>query len=368
MSDLFSPLKLGDLELPNRIVMAPMTRSRATETAVPTPIMAEYYTQRADAGLIVTEATAISPRGVGWHKAPGIFTDEQVKEWKPVTAAVHSKGGRIFLQLWHMGRTSHPDFLGGSLPFAPSAIAAAGESYTPTGKKPYVTPHAMTKDEIASTVRDYATATRRAMEAGFDGVEIHAANGYLIDQFLRDGSNHRTDEYGGSIENRTRFLREVTQAVINEIGANKTGVRLSPHNPYNGMSDSNPAAIFTQAAKALSDLGVVYLHVVESLATKDRVMPDMRKAFKGVLIANEAYDRDTGMQEIRSGAADLIAYGVPYLTTPDLVTRFKTNAPLNQPDYPTFQKGAAEGYTDYPFLTDTKAQQKPSGTNGPGIR
>lgn len=352
---------MGTLTLPNRVIMAPLTRGRATAGGEPTPLMVEYYTQRACAGLLISEATAVSPRGYGWVQAPGIFTMGQARGWRLVTDSVHRAGGRIFLQLWHMGRVTHPDFLGGQLPVAPSAIAAKGESLTPTGKKPFVTPHALTLNEIKATIGDYQNAARLAKEAGFDGVEIHGANGYLVDQFLRDGSNKRTDEYGGSVENRMRFLAQVTETVAGVWGAARVGVRLSPRNPYNDMSDSDPAGTFTAAAEMLSGMGIAYLHAMEPLpghrlwVPGDRVTLLMRKAFKGVLIANGGFTKALGEEALAKGEADAISYGVPYIANPDLAERFKTDAPLNAPDAATFYSHEAKGYTDYPSLKSKAA-------------
>lgn len=356
MVALFDPITVGDYLLPNAIIMAPMTRGRAEEGGVPVELMADYYSARADAGLIITEATAISPQGHGWLNAPGIWTDAQEEGWKAVTNAVHAKGGRIFLQLWHMGRVSHPDFLEGKMPVAPSAIAAQGETHTPLGKKHYVTPHALTVEEIHGTVADYASAAKRAIDAGFDGVEVHGANGYLIDQFIRDGSNHRTDMYGGSIDNRLRFLLEVTHAVVNVIGAGKVGVRLSPTSHYNDMEDSNPIATFSRAAELLNPLQLAYIHTMEALpghffATEgERVTPRMRKIFGGTLITNGGYTKKLANDALAVDGADAIAFGVLFLANPDLVERFIENAPLNNPDMATFYTPGAKGYTDYPTM------------------
>jgi N-ethylmaleimide reductase len=356
-NSLLSPYQLGNLKLSNRLVMAPLTRARAGVHRIPNALMAEYYTQRASAGLIISEATHISEQGIGWNQTPGIHTDEQVKGWQKVTDAVHAKGGKIFLQLWHTGRASHPDFqINGALPVSASAIRPEGEAHTPTGKKPYVTPRALELAEIPGVVRDYAEATRRAQEAGFDGVEIHGANGYLIDQFLRDNSNQRTDIYGGSIENRARFLIEVTEAVVNAWSGERVGVRLSPTNPFNDMKDSNPVATFTYAAEALNQFGLAYLHVLEALpghvlaAEGDRVSPHMRRVFNGTLTINGGYDLESGDRAIATGEADLVAYGVPFIANPDLPERFRLGASLNQPDPSTFYTHEAIGYTDYPTL------------------
>lgn len=356
MTTLFDTIRLGQHSLPNRVFMSPMTRGRAEVGAVPTNIMADYYALRADAGLLITEATAISPQGYGWLNAPGIWTDPQEKGWKLVTDAVHAKGGRIFIQLWHTGRVSHPDFLEGNLPVGPSAIRAQGETYTPFGKKTYATPHALTAKEIKSIIEDYALAARRAIRAGFDGVELHGANGYLVDQFIRDGSNKRDDEYGGSIDNRLRFLLDVTKALVGAIGADKVGVRLSPTSHYNDMQDSNPIATFTRAAEMLSSLNLAYLHVMEALpghmmhAEGERVLPHIRKAYQGVLITNGGYTKDSGNMALENDEADAITFGMLYLANPDLVFRFKKDAPYNHPDFSTLYTPGEKGYTDYPLL------------------
>lgn len=356
---LFTPYRLGALELPNRLVMAPLTRGRANPDGTPNALMAEYYRQRATAGLLITEATPVSAQGVGWVNAPKIYEEKHAEGWKQVTQAVHEEGGRIFLQLWHMGRASHPDFHNGELPVAPSAIAAQGESHAPGGKKPYVTPRALRTEEIPGVIADYARAVRLAREAGFDGVEVHGANGYLIDQFLRDGSNQRTDEYGGSVANRVRFLLEVTAAVVSAWSADHVGVRLSPTNPYNDMRDSDPVATFTHAAKTLNRFGLAYLHVLEgrdghwSAVPGEKVTPHIRRVFKGPIIANAGYDADSAAQTIAAHEADLVAFGVPFIANPDLVYRFQTGAELNPPDMASFYGGNAKGYTDYPVLEKT---------------
>ena len=353
---LFTPVRTGPFTLRNRMVMAPMTRGRATAEGVPTPRMVDYYRDRAGAGLLVTEATAIAANARGWLNAPGIHTDEQIAAWRPVTSAVHAAGGRIFLQLWHMGRVSHPDFLDGALPTGPSAIAAKGETHTPAGKQAYVTPRALTTTEIAAIVAEYGNATRRARAAGFDGVEIHAANGYLIDQFLRDGSNQRTDEYGGSAAKRTRLLLEVVRSVAAAWSADRVGVRLSPTGNYNDMSDSDPAATFGHAARALDGLGLAYVHVTEALPGSPMhvplpaVTPTIRDAFRGPLIVNGGYDAATADAAIAAGKADLVAFGVPFLANPDFVKRTRKGATLNPPDYATLYTPGDKGYNDYPAL------------------
>ncbi|MFL9610477.1 alkene reductase [Methylobacillus sp. Pita2] len=354
-ADLFSPTKLGSIALTNRIVMAPLTRNRAGKGNVPQPINAEYYAQRASAGLIITEATPISATGHGYPATPGIHDLEQVEGWKLVTQAVHAKGGKIVLQLWHVGRISHPSLQpGNALPVAPSAIKPAGQAFTYEGLQDFVTPRALAIEELPGIVADYARAARNALEAGFDGVEIHAANGYLLDQFLRDGTNHRTDEYGGSIENRTRLLLEVTKAVVEVAGADRVGVRISPLNPFNDISDSDPQALFNHVAESLSPFGLAYLHVVEGGMGGEGVPPfdfsALRKHFKGGYIANLGYDKAKGDAAIASGHADAVAYGALYIANPDLVERFRQDAPLNTPDQATFYGGDAKGYTDYPTL------------------
>ena len=353
---LFSPFQLGSLALPNRFVMAPLTRGRANSDRVPNDLMKEYYAQRASAGLIITEATAVSAQGFGWFGAPAMYNEAQAAGWQKITGAVHQAGGRIFLQLWHMGRVSHPAFLNGELPVGPSAIAATGDTHTPEGKKLYVTPRALETAELAGVVEDYARATRLARQAGFDGVEIHGANGYLIDQFLRDGSNHRTDQYGGSIENRVRFLVEVATAVVKAWSPDRVGVRLSPLGQYNDMKDSTPVATFTHAATELSRLDLAYLHVLEGLpghwshVSGEQVTPHLRTAFHGPLIVNAGYDANAAERAITAGETDLVAFGVPLLSNPDFVERVRRSAPLNPPDMATFYSQGPKGYTDYPAL------------------
>lgn len=357
MSTLFDPIELGPYTLRSRIFMAPMTRGRATAGGVPTEIMVEYYRQRASAGLIITEATAISPQGVGWLGAPGIYTAEQQAAWSAITRAVHEEGGRIFLQLWHMGRVSHPDFLGGALPVGPSAIAAAGQSHTAEGPKDYVTPRALAADELPGIAADYVAAAERAIAAGFDGVELHGANGYLLDQFMRDAANQRDDEYGGSIEKRWRFPLEVAAAVARAVGKERTGIRVSPTGGFNGMSDTDPVASFTHGARQLAALGLVYVHMFEPrpghmFATPGAplVHPHVRKAFGGTLILNGGYDRATGDEALAGGAGDAIAFGTSFLANPDLPRRLQESAPLNAPDFATLYTPGTKGYIDYPRL------------------
>jgi N-ethylmaleimide reductase len=353
--DIFSPLRLGPLQLPNRIVMAPMTRNRAGRGNAPGPLNATYYAQRASAGLIISEATQISPQGLGYPGTPGIHSPEQVAGWKGVSDAVHAAGGRMFLQLWHVGRISHPSLQpDGALPVAPSAIAPAGQAMTADGMKPFVTPRALETSEIAGLVEDYRHGARNARAAGFDGVELHGANGYLIDQFLRDGANRRTDRYGGDALNRTRFLIEITEAVVGEWGAERVGVRLSPTNPFNDMRDSNPAATFATAVGELNRFGLAYLHVVEPAAgdpVPNGEIPDIRffrKLWRGALIGNKGYDLARANAVIRDGCADLVSFAVLFLANPDLPIRFRRGGPFNSPDRKTFYGGAAAGYTDYP--------------------
>jgi N-ethylmaleimide reductase len=355
MTDILSPFRLGPLLLPNRVVMAPMTRNRAGPGNVPGPLNATYYAQRASAGLIVSEATQVSPQGVGYPGTPGIHSTEQIAGWKLVTDAVHAAGGRIFLQLWHVGRISHPSLQpDGALPVAPSAIAPAGQAMTREGMKPFVTPRALETAEIAGIVEDYRRGAKNARAAGFDGVELHGANGYLIDQFLRDGANKRTDRYGGGAANRTRFLVEVMAAIVGEWGAERVGVRLSPTNPFNDVTDSNPAATFATAVGELDRLGLAYLHIVEPAATDPVAageMPDLRffrKIWRGALIGNKGYDLERANAAIRDGIADLVSFAVLFLANPDLPARFRRGGPFNTPDRKTFYGGAAAGYTDYP--------------------
>ena len=352
MTDLFTPIKLGRNELRNRIVMAPLTRNRAGEGNVPQPLNAKYYEQRASAGLIITEATPISEMGHGYPATPGIHSSAQVAGWKKVVDAVHDKGGKIFLQLWQVGRISHPSLLpDNALPVAPSAIRPEGQAFTYTGLQDFVTPRALATEEIPGIVDDFRTAAENALAAGFDGVEVHGANGYLLDQFLRDSTNRRTDQYGGSIANRTRLLLEVVSAVSKVWGADRVGVRISPINPFNDIRDSNPQALFNQVADALSPLGLAYLHVVE-VGMSDEApqafdFDELRRAYRGNYIANGGYDKTRGNAAIASRHADCVAYGVPFIANPDLVERFRIDAPLNPADQSTFYGGTEKGYTDY---------------------
>ena len=356
--DLFSPYRLGPLQLPNRMVMAPMTRNRAGPGNVPGPLNATYYAQRAGAGLIVTEGTQVSPRGQGYVATPGIHSAEQVNGWKLVTKAVHAAGGRIFAQLWHVGRISHPSLQpNGEAPLAPSALRPAGEVHTAQGMRPFATPRALETNEIAGIVEEYRRGAANAKEAGFDGVELHGANGYLVDQFLRDKTNQRTDRYGGSALNRARFLVEVTEALTGVWGGERVGVRLAPTNPFNDIADSNPAATFATAVGELNRFGLGYLHIVEPLpsdpvAAGER--PDIRffrRLWRGTLMGNKGYDLARANAVLREGSADLISFAALFLANPDLPERFRRAAALNPPDRATFYGGAEHGYTDYPALT-----------------
>jgi N-ethylmaleimide reductase len=352
---IFDPITVGSLQLPNRIVMAPMTRNRAGEGHAPTDLNALYYAQRASAGLILTEASQVCPEGQGYPGTPGIYSEAQVAGWRKVTAAVHARGGRIALQLWHVGRISHPSLQpDGKLPVAPSAIRPAGETFTGRGMEPFVTPRALERDEIPGVVAQYAHGARMAKEAGFDAVQIHGANGYLVDQFLRDGSNQRSDEYGGAIENRARFLFEVTAAVVDVWGGDRVSVRLSPHNPFNDMRDSDPVGDFTYAAQGLNRYGLAFLEIMEGGADQnDLATPHIRKAFHGPLMVNGGYTLERANATLEAGKADLVSFGVPFLANPDLPARLAKGASLNDPVRATFYGGGAEGYTDYPALDAT---------------
>lgn len=357
MPSLLDPIRLGAIEAPNRILMAPLTRGRSTREHVPTELMVEYYRQRAAAGLIITEATGISREGLGWPYAPGIWTDAQVEGWKPVVDAVHRAGGRIAVQLWHMGRIVHPDFLDGAKPVSASATTAPGKAHTYDGKKPYEEARALELSEIPRLLGDYEHAAENARKAGFDGVEIHAANGYLIDQFLRDGSNFRTDAYGGPVENRIRLLREVAERVASVVGADRTGVRMSPNEPIQGVDDSDPHTLFAAAAAALSGLGLAFLELREpgpegtfGRATRPPVAPVIKQNFAGPLVLNCDYDGPRGQQALDEGHADAIAYGRPFIANPDLVERIRRGATLAKDDMTTWYSQGPHGYVDYPTL------------------
>ncbi len=356
-ASLFTPLKVGALELPNRIILAPLTRNRSPNE-VPTPLVAEYYAQRASGGLLITEATQVSPGTLGYPNTPGIYNAEQIKAWKAVTDAVHAKGGRIFTQIWHCGRVAHPTLNNGQLPVAPSAIRANIQSFTGAGREDAVTPRALEIAEIKGIVQLFAQATRNAREAGFDGVEIHAANGYLIDQFLRTGTNQRTDEYGGSAANRARFLLEIVDAAAAAWSADRVGVRISPFGTFNDMSDADPVGTYTVVAEELGKRKLAYLHVVDPIdathgmgASAERITPLLKQKFGGVTIANGGFDRDKANAEIAAGRADAVSFGVPFLANPDLPVRFAKGAALNTPDTATFYGGNEQGYTTYPALS-----------------
>ncbi len=359
-SQLLSSYRLHDLELQNRIALAPMTRARSGSERIPNALMAEYYGQRSGAGLIITEATTISAQGNGWSETPGIYSDEMRDGWKQVVETIHAKGSKVFLQLWHTGRASHSDFHNGELPVAPSAIAISNDQiHTPTGKKPYETPRALELAEIPKIVEDYANAARRAKESGFDGVEIHSANGYLLDEFLQSKSNHRTDQYGGSIENRYRLLNEVVQAVLNVWPANRVAVRISPNGGFNDMGSSDYREQFLFVAQQLEQYGLAYLHVMDGLGFgfhelgEAMTLADFKKAFSGPLMGNVGYTKESAEKAIDHGHADMIAIGRPYISNPDLVARFEEGVALAEmADMSTwYSPTGAAGYTDFPTAT-----------------
>ncbi len=354
---LLSPFKLGPYTLLNRMVMAPMTRNRASEDGVPVAANVLYYTQRVSAGLIITEGSQISPQGVGYPGTPGIHSDAQVVGWKNVTRAVHDRGGHIFLQLWHVGRISHPSLQpDNALPVAPSAVRPRGEAFTRQGLQPFVTPRALEMQEIADIVDDFGSAAKNAMEAGFDGVEIHAANGYLIDQFLRDGSNRREDRYGGPIENRARLLLEITECVCDVWGGERVGVRLSPMNPFNDMYDADPESLFSHVVDKLNPFDLAYLHIVEGAIHAPEIsrpafdIDILRQRYQGTYMANGGYNKRRAVQAICDGYADLVSFGEYFIANPDLPLRFAAGAPLNIPDPATYYGGDEAGYTDYPMM------------------
>lgn len=356
-ANLFTPLQLGPYTLKNRLVMAPLTRNRTGREGIPGEMNVVYYRQRAGAGLILTEATCISPMGVGYPGTPGLWNGAQVAGWSRVTEAVRRAGGRIFCQLWHVGRISHPGLLpAGELPVAPSAVRPAGEAMTYSGLQPFVTPRALAREELPGVVESYRVAAKNALAAGFDGVEVHAGNGYLLDEFLRDGSNRRDDDYGGSVDNRSRLLLEVMEAVCGVWGSRRVGVRLSPVNPFNDMRDSDPEATFSRVVERLNPLDLAYLHVTElgrdaPGAAGPWFEPGrLRDIWKGVYMTNHGYDKAAAQAALAAGRADLVAFGVLYIANPDLDRRFALDAPLNAPDPATFYGGDERGYTDYPFL------------------
>jgi 2,4-dienoyl-CoA reductase-like NADH-dependent reductase (Old Yellow Enzyme family) len=349
MITLFDPVRIGAWDLPNRILMAPLTRARAGAQRIPNALMAEYYAQRASAGLIVSEATSVSPMGVGYAETPGVWSSEQVKGWRLVTEAVHKAGGRILLQLWHVGRISDPMFLDGAVPVAPSAIAPAGHVSLVRPLKPFVTPRALGLEELPGIVAAYRQGAQNAHLAGFDGVEIHGANGYLLDQFLQDKTNHREDAYGGPIDNRARLMLEVADAVISVWGNDRVGMHLAPRGDAHDMGDSNPLATFGYVARELGRRRIAFICARESLGER-RIGPQLKAAFGRSYIANEKFTQATASQVLVAGEADAVAFGVPFLANPDLTERFRQNAPLNEPNQSTFYAPGFKGYTDYPFM------------------
>ena len=362
-SRLLEPYKLGPITLPNRLVMAPLTRNRAVEGRVPSPLAVDYYGQRASAGLLITEASQVSQQGQGYQDTPGIYSKEQVTGWRKVTDRVHARGGRIFLQLWHVGRISHTSLQqNGGAPVGPSAIRAKGKTFVGGTFTDISEPRALELSEIPGIIESFRRGAANALEAGFDGVEIHGANGYLLDQFAKDGANKRTDAYGGSIENRARLMLEVAKAVTTEAGAERTGIRISPVTPSNDISDSNPQPLFDYIVDHLNALKLVYIHIIEGSTGGPRdIAPfdyaSLRKRFKGAYVANNGYDFELANKVLSAGEADLIAFGKLFIANPDLVERHKRGAPLNAPDKATFYGGDAKGYTDYPALEAADAAE-----------
>jgi len=362
---LFNPITIGTLDCPNRIVMAPLTRARADANHVPTALQGIYYAQRADAGLIVSEATAVDPLGMGWYRAPGIWTDAMVDGWRGVTDSVHAAGGRIYCQLWHMGRLVLPDYLGGDLPIGPSPIAGEGETMAPPTEdyqggflpmKPYVVPREMTQADIDQVVAAYGRGARNAIAAGFDGVEIHGANGYIIDQFLQSKTNRRQDGYGGSVINRIRLLKEIIAAVIAVVPPGRVGLRVSPTSERKGMGDDNPGALTEAIGTLAQDQNLAYIHLIEPIASGFMEKPDypvmdrLRAMFGGTIIQNGSFDADSAAAYIASGQADAISFGRPYIANPDLVTRFRDGRPLASANFDYAYVGEDKGYTDYPVF------------------
>lgn len=351
MPHLLDPIDIGPVHLPNRVIMAPLTRLRGTVDHLPTDLQIEYYRQRASAGLIISEGTPISPMGVGYAQVPGLWSPQQAELWKPIVAAVHEAGGRIFAQIWHVGRVSHPMFLNGKLPVAPSAIAPAGNVSIVRPEVAFVTPHALTLDEIKHVIEEFRLGAQYAKDAGFDGVEIHGANGYLLDQFLHSGSNLRTDEYGGSVENRARFMLEVADAAISVWGADRVGMHLAPRGDVMSMSDPNPAEIFLHVARKLGERKLAFL-LAREYEAPDWLGPQLKKAFGGVYIANEKFTQASADAAIERGDCDAVAFGKLFIANPDLPARFAINADLNVPQSTTFYSHGAEGYVDYPKMND----------------
>ncbi len=355
MKNLFSPITLGDYQLPNRIFMAPLTRGRAVEFGIPNTLMAEYYSQRATAGLIIAEATAVAKEGLGWMNAPGIFTQQQQQGWQNIADTVHEKGGRIFIQLWHMGSVVHPDFLNGELPISSSAVKQLGSLTTPKGRdREFAVPRALSTSEISEVVQQFVNAAKRAIDAGIDGIEIHAANGFLIDQFTRDSINKREDAYGGSVDNRLRFMMDVVEAICREIGSGKVGIRLSPSNSVWGIKDSNPKVLFSRAVEKLNDFNLAYLHILEpkpDVNGPEYLTPILRELYQGNLLINGGYNQNTAEQAIIKDEAEAVVFGTPFIANPDLVARYKNNSELAIADNTTFYTSTEKGYTDYPVMT-----------------
>jgi N-ethylmaleimide reductase len=352
MSTLFEPLRVGNIELANRIIMAPMTRSRANDEGIQPPFAAEYYGQRASAGLIITEATNISPMAKGYVRTPGIYTEAQVESWRPIADSVHARGGKIFLQLFHTGRIALPDFLPDhAQPLAPSAVRATGKNYTDEGMKEFETPREITRKEIAETVRDFARAASNAIAAGFDGVELHSASGYIVQQFLSTNANLRSDEYGGSIENRTRFLFAVLDAMITAVGSGRVGVKFSPRIAFNDIEETDADVVYPYVLEELNDRKLAYVHVSDS--TGEGWHAKLRPLYQGVYFAGAGFTKESGEGLLEKGDADAIVYGTKLLANPDLPERFRRSAPLNQPDQATFYAPGEHGYIDYPTLEET---------------
>ena len=349
MTSLFDPIRIGAWNLSNRIIMAPLTRTRASAGRVPNSMMAEYYKQRASAGLIISEATSISPSGVGYPDTPGIWSDEQVEGWKLITKAVHEAGGIILLQLWHVGRLSDPIYLNGGLPVAPSAIAAGGNVSLIRPERPFVTPRALERSEIPGIIEDYRRGAENAERAGFDGVELHGANGYLLDQFLQDSANKRTDDYGGTVENRARLTLEAVDAAISVWGADRVGLHLAPRGDAHSMGDSNPRALFSHVARAMAERHIAFICARESLK-EPRLGPEIKQLFGGPFVANQEFTLEDGHRVLAAGEADAVAWGKLFISNPDLPARFAKNAPLTPPDPATFYAQGPQGYTDYPAL------------------